>query len=72
MTENKQIEQWADMYNVKDKKHFVDQLKLAKAVQKLERIRDCATALCYTVMSDGVITLQKDILQIIDEVEWWN
>ena len=39
-----------------------------QAEQKLERIREFATALCYTVMSDGVVILQKDILKIIDEV----
>lgn len=49
----------------------LDQLKASKeqAEQKLEKIREFATALCYTVMSDGVVILQKDILQIIDEVE---
>ena len=66
MLENKPIEQWADMYNEKDKKHFVDQLKLAKAEQKLERIRQ--------VLKNGVkihddIIVNKSILQIIDEVE---
>lgn len=43
--------------------------KLKKAEQKLKRIKEFATALCYTVMSDGVVILQKDILKIIDEVE---
>lgn len=46
-------------------------LKLEKdrAEQKLEKIKEFATALCYKVMSDGVVVLQEDILQIIDEVE---
>lgn len=43
--------------------------KLKQAEQKLEKIREFATALCYRAMSNGVVTLQKDILQIIDEVE---
>ena len=43
--------------------------KLKQAEEKLKRIREFATALCYTVMSDGVVILQKDILKIIDEVE---
>lgn len=49
----------------------LDQLKVTneQAEQKLERIREMATALCYKVMSDGVVILQEDILQIIDEVE---
>lgn len=43
--------------------------KLKQAEEKLKQIRELATALCYTVMSDGVVILQKDILKIIDEVE---
>lgn len=43
--------------------------ELKQAEEKLKRIREFATALCYTVMSDGVVILQKDILKIIDEVE---
>lgn len=43
--------------------------KLKQAEEKLKQIREFATALCYTVMSDGVVILQKDILKIIDEVE---
>lgn len=52
-------------------KKQLNQLKAEneQAEQKLKRIREFATALCYTVMSDGVVTLQKDILQIIDEVK---
>ena len=37
--------------------------------QKLKKIKEFATALCYTVMSDGVVILQRDILKIIDKVE---
>lgn len=44
-------------------------LERDRAEQKLERIKEFATALCYTVMSDGVVILQKDILKIIDEVK---
>lgn len=43
--------------------------RMEQAEQKLEKIKEFVTALCYTVMSDGLVTLQKDILQIIDEVE---
>ena len=40
-----------------------------QAEQKLEKIKEFATALCYSAMTDGVVILQKDILKIIDEVE---
>lgn len=43
--------------------------RMEQAAQKLKQIRELATALYYKVMSDGVVILQEDILQIIDEVE---
>lgn len=69
---NTPIDGW-DNYPCKicESKQNYDQLKAIKeqAEQKLQKIREFATALCYTVMSDGVVTPQKDILQIIDEVK---
>lgn len=57
-----------EVINEKEK-NATERQKNEQAEQKLERIKELATALCYTVMSDGVAILQKDILQIIDEVE---
>ena len=56
-------------YANKDSECLELEHKLKQAEEKLKRIREFATALCYTVMSDGVVILQKDILKIIDEVE---
>lgn len=64
MSEINPIEQWSDMYNEKDKKHFIDQLKLAKAEQKLERIKE----IVINEYSNGNFKGKEvvKILQIID------
>lgn len=66
LSENNALQQWADMYNRKDKEHFKCQLKLARVEQKLEKIKEYVKKCNIKNMTMDVAF---DVFQIIESEE---